>query len=118
MLSLASHTYGKLTKTMNTLLTGGHMSRSHRHGRANRTVKLALALFVSVIIAATFMAQGSGSTPASASPAASQPGRPLAELLNSDGTMNLSTGFSGTVDIAGWQMASGLDGAPRFVPAT
>src|SRR5207302_6715313 len=47
---------------------------------------------------------------------ASLPERPLAELLNSDGMMNLNTGYSGTLNPAGWQLSGGLDGSPRFVP--
>src|SRR5512139_2689442 len=40
----------------------------------------------------------------------------LAWLLNPDGTVNMNTGFSGPVDIAGWRMTLGEDGAPRFLP--
>src|SRR3954452_459222 len=37
-------------------------------------------------------------------------GRPLAEMLNPDGTMNLRTGFSGSVDMAGWGDGGGPGG--------
>src|SRR2546428_4221649 len=96
------HTYGRPAKRMYTRLLGGHMNREHTHGRASLMAKTALALCISVLIGVTFMALGRGSLPASASPAASLPGRPLAELLNSDGTLNLNTGYSGTLNPAGW----------------
>ncbi len=47
--------------------------------------------------------------------AARQPAAtPLETLLNSDGTLNLSTGFSGSLDISGWSMALAADGTPHF----
>src|SRR5215204_1764438 len=49
---------------------------------------------------------GRAVTPATGNPQAGTRGRPLAEMMNSDGTL----------DPAGWQLAGGLDGAPRFVP--
>src|SRR5262245_49202192 len=47
-------------------------------------------------------AAGAGSTVAQSagSSLANVPGRPLAELMNPDGTVNLGTGFSGTLDMA------------------
>ena len=41
---------------------------------------------------------------------------PLAALLNSDGTLNLSGDFSNALDPAGWREGNGLDGAPIFKP--
>ena len=41
--------------------------------------------------------------------------QPHTSLLNSDGTLNLSTGFSGSLDARGWQMVIGKNGEPRFV---
>ena len=47
--------------------------------------------------------------------AARQPAAtPLETLLNSDGTLNLSTGFSGSLDISGWSMALAAEGTPHF----
>ncbi len=43
---------------------------------------------------------------------------PLAELLNPDGTLNLTTGFRGSLDARGWRLVSGPDEAPRFAPAS
>ncbi|MGC9399620.1 MAG: hypothetical protein ACP5HM_10855 [Anaerolineae bacterium] len=42
---------------------------------------------------------------------------PLESLLNADGTLNLETGFTGSLDPSGWRMTYTADGAPRFVPA-
>jgi hypothetical protein len=41
--------------------------------------------------------------------------RPVSELLNPDGTVNLATGYSGTLDISGFEMTTDASGAPRFV---
>jgi trimeric autotransporter adhesin len=49
-------------------------------------------------------------TPATRPPAAT----PLETLLTADGTLNLSTGFSGSLDISGWSMALAADGTPHF----
>ena len=48
-----------------------------------------------------------------ASPAAAA-GRPLAELLNEDGTLDLASGYRGSVDPAGWRLASAEGEPPRF----
>src|SRR5574341_850889 len=42
---------------------------------------------------------------------------PLANLLKSDGTLNLNTGFSGSLDADGWQLVTSQNGQPRFVRA-
>jgi hypothetical protein len=41
--------------------------------------------------------------------------RPLESLLRPDGTLNLQTAFSGSLDPAGWTLANGPGLAPRFV---
>ncbi len=43
--------------------------------------------------------------------------RPLADMLNPDGTLNLSTGYSGSLDPTGWAVTTNAHGAPRFVRA-
>src|SRR3954451_17016408 len=78
---------------------------------------LGVCLLVSGLVgpparAAYAVAPGAAPRPAAGGPA----GRPLGELLNADGTVNLGTGYSGTLDAAGWQLAGGLAGSPRFVP--
>src|ERR1043165_7949931 len=45
------------------------------------------------------------------------PNVPLESLLNKDGTLKLKTGFTGSVDPAGWKMETGPNGRPRFVKA-
>jgi hypothetical protein len=47
-----------------------------------------------------------------------QPKVPLEQLLNRDGTLNLENGFRGSLDPTGWQMTTGPNGEPRFVPAS
>ncbi len=42
--------------------------------------------------------------------------RPLADLLKPDGTLNLASGFRGSIDARGWRLVSGPGEAPRFVP--
>lgn len=41
----------------------------------------------------------------------------LGSFLNSDGTLSLPQGFSGSLNGAGWKMSLGKDGRPRFAPA-
>lgn len=43
---------------------------------------------------------------------------PLSAILNPDGSLNLSTGFSGSLDPTGWRMQFSQDGAPIFQPAS
>ena len=42
---------------------------------------------------------------------------PLASHLNPDGTLNLASGFSGTLDARGWALLADPQGGPRFVKA-
>src|SRR3954451_17959999 len=44
-----------------------------------------------------------------------QPATPLERVLNKDGTLDLSTGFSGSIDPKGWRMETSPNGEPRFV---
>jgi len=41
---------------------------------------------------------------------------PAATLLNSDGTLNMQTGVSGTVDLAGWRVSLDPQRGPVFAP--
>src|SRR5213080_3252807 len=43
--------------------------------------------------------------------------KPLGSLLNEDGTVNLKTGFSGSLDSKGWEMVSRPGEQPRFMRA-
>src|SRR5689334_19637692 len=40
--------------------------------------------------------------------------RPLESVLNPDGTLNTASGFSGSLDPAGWKMVPNTGGPPRF----
>ncbi|MCB8990519.1 MAG: DUF11 domain-containing protein [Ardenticatenaceae bacterium] len=42
---------------------------------------------------------------------------PLAHLVNPDGTLNLDTGYTGTIDPTGWEMTLDENGRPTFAPA-
>ena len=44
-------------------------------------------------------------------------GRPLAELVGPDGTLDLGSGFRGPIDPRGWSLISGPEEVPRFAPA-
>ena len=44
-------------------------------------------------------------------------GQPLAHCC-ADGTLDLSSGFRGSLDPAGWRLAGGNNHAPRFIPDT
>jgi len=61
--------------------------------------------------------RGAAATPAipapAAAPAAPAPhGRPLAEVLNSDGTLNTAAGYQGSLDPRGWRLAPCTSCAP------
>src|SRR3954469_1719465 len=117
------HIYGRAPKMMRTLLTGGHMRRAYEQGPA----KLAIIAITIIILAAGSMlalvspshaaplplvlgertggGKAVGSTPGTVAQSTGssrddEKGRPLAEMLNPDGTMNLRTGFSGSLDMA------------------
>src|SRR5580765_5245354 len=44
-------------------------------------------------------------------------GSQLASLLRPDGTLDLSSGFQGSLDVRGWAFGLTPDGRPRFEPA-
>ena len=54
--------------------------------------------------------------PAAALEAAPADTRPLAEMLQPDGSLNLGTGYHGLLDPADWRMTYDVQGAPLFVP--
>ena len=49
------------------------------------------------------------------SPSPSSPNKPIKELLNPDGSLILSSGFSGSVNLEGYRIFTGQNGEPRFV---
>jgi hypothetical protein len=40
---------------------------------------------------------------------------PIEKLLRPDGTLGLTAGYAGAVDLTGYTMTTGADGAPRFI---
>ena len=78
-------------------------------------IALTLAMVGAIGVAPT-VAQSHG--PITSDPAAASAERPrLAELLLSDGTLDLTSGFQGSLDASGYRLVSGPGGAPRFAPA-
>lgn len=58
--------------------------------------------------------------PASAGPIAARPmpvQAPLEKVLRPDGSLDLQAAGSGSFNASGWQMLTGADGRPRFIPA-
>src|SRR4051812_15818659 len=59
-------------------------------------------------------------SPATSAPAPNSPAdpqsRPLGDLLNADGTLNLRSGYSGALDPTGWDLTPAKGDPPRFVP--
>ena len=47
--------------------------------------------------------------------AAPPSGAPLSTILQADGSLNLHSGFTGTIDPSGYRMVTGPEGTPRFV---
>ena len=99
--------------------------------RSTLTSIMLACLLISSMLPASANAETSGSlgarnglgTAGSFSPASITPetrltgaGRPLSDLLNANGTLDLSTGFRGSLDGRGWRMVSRPEEAPRFAP--
>jgi hypothetical protein len=85
-----------------------------------------LVIFVSIVgvVRGPFGAQAQTRTHAAQDPDA-PPGavpvaatRPLAQWLQSDGTLDLEPGFWGSVDATGYRLVSGPQEEPRFAPLT
>jgi hypothetical protein len=74
-----------------------------------------LALLLSLTMPTASRAADSGATESGA--AHPVPPTALAQLLNADNTLNLGSGFSGSLDADGWTMRTDSSGTPRFVPA-
>jgi hypothetical protein len=82
-----------------------------------RTIQIVLpaVLLLSLAMPTASRAADGGATESSA--AHHVPPTPLAQLLNPDYTLNLGSGFSGSLDARGWAMHMDSNGSPRFVPA-
>jgi hypothetical protein len=79
-----------------------------------RLVLCATLAGLSRVPAAAMRAVDDLGNPAQASPSITA--RPLAELLNPDGTLDLASGWRGSLDARSWRLASGPGEAPRFAP--
>jgi hypothetical protein len=79
-----------------------------------KPIQILVGLFLFALLAGTQPVQATRQTP----PAPAEPNsaglQSLETLLNPDGTLDLSNGFSGSLDAAGWQVSAGPGGEPRF----
>ena len=86
--------------------------------KIRRTTKYILKILQLLVIAAIFAAPFIGSAPvrpALAAPSYSS-ALSLGELLNPDGTINLNSGYRGSLDLKGWEMINDPRQGPRFAP--
>lgn len=74
-----------------------------------------LKRFAGAAILLLILAPGFKLAAAAPSSAPSPVPAPLASHLNPDGTLNLASGFSGTLDARGWALLADPQGGPRFV---
>src|SRR5205085_11058008 len=102
---------------------GGTLRRSRQQLQRRRRRRLPLSLMFESyrrFLAAAIVSALLGSAWIAAAPcAAAEPlasgARPVADLLDRDGSLELTTGYSGALDITGFRMTTGTDGAPRFI---
>ena len=79
------------------------------------------AILTKLVVAAALLVSLSGMGPlpraVATAPRFSETGsRPLGDMLNPDGSLNLTTGFRGALDPSGWRMEYAPGGAPVFRP--
>ena len=81
-----------------------------------RPFQILVCLSLLALLAGTQPVQATRMRPAAA-PAGNHTAsiQSLEGLLTADGTLNLSSGFSGSLDAAGWQLSAGPGGEPRFI---
>jgi hypothetical protein len=83
-----------------------------------KSFQIIVCLVLLSLLAGTQPVQAFRETSASPRPNRDSAGlQPLEALLNADGTLNLSSGFSGSLDATGWQLSTGPGGEPRFTRA-
>ena len=88
---------------------------SHRKGAGLvRVVVLTLILVGCVLSMPSIQAAGGTRSNAAAAPF---PSRPAEQLLNTDGTLNVNTGWSGALDPHGWQVTLDAERGPLLLPA-
>ena len=90
----------------------------------HRTVSLSIVATIGILVVAAAMAYwpfkvGKATTARSVAALLAvkeaRSGRPLENVLNSDGSLNLAAGFSGSLDVSGYRMGYAANGAPRFI---
>ncbi len=87
------------------------------HVQRNRFVALArLGLILALLAAFLPAGASSAAAPAPAGDPLAAPMTSPAELLNPDGTLNLATGVSGTLDLLGWNVTLDAARGPVFQP--
>jgi trimeric autotransporter adhesin len=79
--------------------------------RGNRSAILRIALRTALLTIAGFVFSGD-----TVAEELMTRGKPVAALLDPDGTLNMNTGYSGTLDLSGYRIETGPEGEPVFVP--
>ena len=87
--------------------------RIHKPGGRLLTVSLILVL---VAVSLTPSAADANRPAGSEEIQGAIAGHPVGELLRADGTLDLNSGFRGSLDASGWRLASKPGQAPRFIP--
>ena len=95
------------------------------NGRSSLTRRLlaltgTFARALRLLLIATLLVVALGTAPAPARPVQAAPGGPVSPegLLNPDGTLDLSTGFQGALDLRGWQVTLDGERGPVLEPAS
>ena len=92
------------------------LSRPTFRTRRNRFRNLVVHLLcISALLIGLLMLLAAPTQPAQAAPA--DPVSPQ-ELLNPDGTLDLSTGFQGSLDLRGWNVILDQERGPALEPAS
>ncbi|MFH0794075.1 MAG: hypothetical protein V2A74_08595, partial [bacterium] len=74
----------------------------------------------SLLVLSSFLFMNLSSSVAVGQPQAEAPGAagtPVSTILKPDGSLDLTQGFSGSLDVRGFRMVTGPKGEPRFIPA-
>ena len=96
------------------------LNRSPSVTRRLVTITGTLARALRLLFIAALLAVAVGTAPPPARSVQAAPGTTVSpeELLNPDGTLDLSTGFQGTVDLRGWQVTLDGERGPVLEPAS
>jgi len=96
------------------------LNRSPSLTRRLVTITGAFARALRLLLVAALLAVAVGTAPPPARSVQAAPGGPVSPegLLNPDGTLDLSTGFQGTVDLRGWQVTLDGERGPVLEPVS